>query len=83
MESEFISLCSQKLTLAAFVAPWCGYCKQLAPEFDKAATNLKGLVNLGPFAIAESVSLLICLSRRQSPSIATRMETNSSVKIRV
>ncbi|KAM0787584.1 hypothetical protein ACM66B_003654 [Microbotryomycetes sp. NB124-2] len=37
---------SDKLTLAAFVAPWCGYCQKLAPEYDRAADNLKGLVNL-------------------------------------
>lgn len=38
---------SEKLTVAAFVAPWCGYCKQLSPKFDGAADNLKGLVNFG------------------------------------
>ncbi|GAA5849545.1 hypothetical protein JCM8547_000492 [Rhodosporidiobolus lusitaniae] len=37
---------SDKLTLAAFVAPWCGYCKKLAPEFDKVSDSLKGLVNV-------------------------------------
>ncbi|GAA5825513.1 hypothetical protein JCM11251_000267 [Rhodosporidiobolus azoricus] len=37
---------SDKLTVAAFVAPWCGYCKKLAPEFDKTADSLKGLVNI-------------------------------------
>ncbi|GAA6027589.1 hypothetical protein JCM8097_007938 [Rhodosporidiobolus ruineniae] len=37
---------SDKLTVAAFVAPWCGYCKQLAPEFDKVSDSLKGLVNV-------------------------------------
>lgn len=38
---------SDKLTVAAFVAPWCGYCKKLAPDYDKVADSLRGLVNVG------------------------------------
>ncbi|GAA5997749.1 uncharacterized protein JCM10292_006787 [Rhodotorula paludigena] len=37
---------SDKLTVAAFTAPWCGYCKKLGPDFDKVADSLKGLVNV-------------------------------------
>lgn len=45
--ANFDALTAKGAWIVEFYAPWCKHCKDLAPEFEKAAVELNGVVKLG------------------------------------
>ncbi|KAL7218855.1 hypothetical protein ACSBR2_012016 [Camellia fascicularis] len=60
---------SKELWIVEFFAPWCGHCKKLAPEWKKAASNLKGKVKLGHVDCDAEKSLMSRFNVQGFPTI--------------
>ncbi|KAL7752569.1 hypothetical protein RI367_002103 [Sorochytrium milnesiophthora] len=52
-----------------FYAPWCGHCKQFAPEFKKAAKRLDGVVGVGAVDCDQAQSLCGRLGIQGFPTV--------------
>ncbi|KAH7639770.1 Protein disulfide-isomerase A6 [Dermatophagoides farinae] len=48
---------SNDVWIVEFFAPWCGHCRNLVPEYQKAAKALKGVVKVGAVNADEHQSL--------------------------
>ncbi|RIA87710.1 hypothetical protein C1645_807174 [Glomus cerebriforme] len=53
-------LLTEQVVLLEFFAPWCGHCKNLAPEYKKAAENLKGLVKVAAIDCDDQSNRNVC-----------------------
>ncbi|KAK0589394.1 hypothetical protein LWI29_013641 [Acer saccharum] len=60
---------SKELWIVEFFAPWCGHCKKLAPEWKRAANNLKGKVKLGHVDCDSDKSLMSRFNVQGFPTI--------------
>ena len=65
---------SDGVWIVEFYAPWCGHCKNLAPEYKKAAKALSGIVGVG--AVDCDVHKSICgqYGVRGFPTIKVNIE---------
>eukprot|EP01135_Chromosphaera_perkinsii_P006052 Nk52_evm6s386 gene=Nk52_evmTU6s386 len=60
---------SNDVWLVEFYAPWCGHCKNLAPEWTKAAKALKGIVRVGAVDMDQHQSVGAPYNVRGFPTI--------------
>ena len=62
-----------------FAAPWCAYCKRLAPIWEEAAKKLKQQVRVGLVDVPSNARLGRRFSIRGFPTlIGEKLETDES-----
>ncbi|KAJ2954256.1 hypothetical protein O0L34_g2505 [Tuta absoluta] len=59
------ALAKAEHALVVFYAPWCGHCKRIKPEFEKAATKIKNQKING---------ILAAVDATKEPSLASRFD---------
>ncbi|MBR2916358.1 MAG: thioredoxin [Clostridia bacterium] len=65
---EFIN--SEKTVLIDFWAPYCGYCKQIAPIVDEIATEMEGKIKIGKVNIEKELDLARKFGVKSIPYLA-------------
>jgi protein disulfide-isomerase A6 len=60
---------SKDMWLVEFYAPWCGHCQHLEPEWNKAATELKGKIKVAKVDATQNAKLSSMFGIRGYPTI--------------
>ena len=60
---------SKDIWMVEFYAPWCGHCKKLEPEWNEAATALKGKVRFAKVDCTENQAIAQKFSVQGYPTI--------------
>ncbi|KIK83438.1 hypothetical protein PAXRUDRAFT_153151 [Paxillus rubicundulus Ve08.2h10] len=54
---------SNRTSIVAFVAPWCGHCQRMAPEYSSAAGNLSPLIPFYAIDCDAALNKPVCASQ--------------------
>ena len=69
---------SDGVWIVEFYAPWCGHCKNLAPEYKKAAKALSGIVGVAAVDCDVHKSLCGQYGVRGFPTIKVNITTTQT-----
>mmetsp|Transcript_6983 Transcript_6983/g.12883 ORF Transcript_6983/g.12883 Transcript_6983/m.12883 type:complete len:430 (+) Transcript_6983:3-1292(+) len=68
-DSNFDVLTSEGSWILDFYAPWCGHCRRLEPEFEKAAKTMNGVVKFGKIDCTRNSALKSRFKIRGFPTL--------------